>query len=134
MRIALVHDYLTQYGGAERVLDVLKELYPDAPVYTSVVDLAEFLAAVGEVELERRPDCGALTLSFEPHPDPAPLQDLKRLAAAAAGVRSYRLSPHSLSVVVDYDRHRVPPALWHALIEGSDGAARTALETLCSPV
>ncbi|MCB2101572.1 MAG: hypothetical protein KDE22_11920 [Rhodobacterales bacterium] len=64
----------------------------------------------------------------------APLQDLKRLAAAAAGVRSYRLSPHSLSVVVDYDRHRVPPALWHALIEGSDGAARTALETLCSPV
>ena len=42
MRIALVHDYLTQYGGAERVLDVLKELYPDAPVFTSVVDLTEF--------------------------------------------------------------------------------------------
>ncbi|MCC6705417.1 MAG: glycosyltransferase family 4 protein, partial [Thermomicrobiales bacterium] len=41
MRIALVHDYLTQYGGAERVLDVLKELYPDAPVFTSVVDLNE---------------------------------------------------------------------------------------------
>ena len=42
MRIALVHDYLTQYGGAERVLDVLKELYPDAPVFTSVVDLTDF--------------------------------------------------------------------------------------------
>lgn len=41
MRIALVHDYLTQYGGAERVLDVLKELYPEAPVFTSVVDLNE---------------------------------------------------------------------------------------------
>lgn len=36
MRIALVHDYLNQYGGAERVLEVLHELYPDAPVYTSV--------------------------------------------------------------------------------------------------
>jgi glycosyltransferase involved in cell wall biosynthesis len=42
VRIALVHDYLTQYGGAERVLDVLKEIYPDAPVFTSVLDLAEF--------------------------------------------------------------------------------------------
>jgi glycosyltransferase involved in cell wall biosynthesis len=42
VRIALVHDYLTQYGGAERVLDVLKEIYPDAPVFTSVLDLTEF--------------------------------------------------------------------------------------------
>ena len=35
MRVALVHDYLTQYGGAERVLEVLHSMYPDAPVYTS---------------------------------------------------------------------------------------------------
>lgn len=40
MRIALVHDYLNQYGGAERVLEALHELYPDAPVYTSVYDPA----------------------------------------------------------------------------------------------
>jgi glycosyltransferase involved in cell wall biosynthesis len=39
VRVALVHDYLTQYGGAERVLDALHELYPDAPVFTSVLDL-----------------------------------------------------------------------------------------------
>ncbi|HEV2074541.1 MAG TPA: glycosyltransferase [Thermomicrobiales bacterium] len=38
MRVALVHDYLTQYGGAERVLEVLHERYPDAPVYTSLYD------------------------------------------------------------------------------------------------
>lgn len=38
MRIAIVHDYLTQYGGAERVLDEMKILYPDAPVYVSVYD------------------------------------------------------------------------------------------------
>src|SRR5690242_2832646 len=38
MKVALVHDYLTQYGGAERVLEVLHRLYPEAPVYTSVYD------------------------------------------------------------------------------------------------
>jgi glycosyltransferase involved in cell wall biosynthesis len=38
--IALVHDYLTQYGGAERVLETLHDLYPDAPVFTSVTDLS----------------------------------------------------------------------------------------------
>ncbi|HLD01654.1 MAG TPA: glycosyltransferase [Patescibacteria group bacterium] len=36
MKIALVHDYIKEYGGAERVLEALHELYPDAPVYTSV--------------------------------------------------------------------------------------------------
>jgi len=39
VRVALVHDYLTQYGGAERVLDEFKLAFPDAPVFTSVVDL-----------------------------------------------------------------------------------------------
>lgn len=38
MKIALVHDLLTQLGGAERVLEVLHELYPDAPVYTLLYD------------------------------------------------------------------------------------------------
>lgn len=38
MRVAIVHDYLNQYGGAERVLEALHELYPEAPVYTSLYD------------------------------------------------------------------------------------------------
>jgi len=38
MRVAIIHDYLNQYGGAERVLEALHELYPDAPVYTSIYD------------------------------------------------------------------------------------------------
>ncbi|HEU0163839.1 MAG TPA: glycosyltransferase [Thermomicrobiales bacterium] len=36
MRVTLVHDYLTQYGGAERVLEAMHDLYPEAPTYTSV--------------------------------------------------------------------------------------------------
>jgi len=35
MRVALVHDYLKEYGGAERVLWNLHELYPEAPIYTA---------------------------------------------------------------------------------------------------
>ncbi len=33
MKIALVHDYLSQDGGAERVLSALHEIWPDAPVF-----------------------------------------------------------------------------------------------------
>lgn len=40
MRVALVHDYLNQYGGAERVLEALHALFPHAPVYTSIYDPA----------------------------------------------------------------------------------------------
>lgn len=38
MKIALVHDFLKEYGGAERVLETLHEIWPEAPVYTSFVD------------------------------------------------------------------------------------------------
>jgi glycosyltransferase involved in cell wall biosynthesis len=38
MRLAIVHDYLNQYGGAERVLEVLHELFPAAPIFTSMYD------------------------------------------------------------------------------------------------
>jgi glycosyltransferase involved in cell wall biosynthesis len=33
MRIALVHDYLSQDGGAERVLKTLQEIWPEAPIF-----------------------------------------------------------------------------------------------------
>jgi glycosyltransferase involved in cell wall biosynthesis len=35
MKVALVHDYIKEYGGAERVLEVLTEIFPDAPIYTA---------------------------------------------------------------------------------------------------
>lgn len=35
MKIALVHDYLKEFGGAERVLRVLADMYPEAPIYTA---------------------------------------------------------------------------------------------------
>lgn len=36
MRVALVYDRVNKWGGAERVLLALHELFPDAPLYTSV--------------------------------------------------------------------------------------------------
>ncbi|NTW13598.1 MAG: glycosyltransferase family 4 protein [Candidatus Moranbacteria bacterium] len=38
MKIALVHDYLVQYGGAEGVLQAFREVYPEAPIYTLIHD------------------------------------------------------------------------------------------------
>jgi glycosyltransferase involved in cell wall biosynthesis len=38
MKLALVHDYLTEMGGAERVALALTRMFPDAPLYTSVYD------------------------------------------------------------------------------------------------
>ena len=36
MKIALVHDFFTQLGGAERVLDEFLQIYPQAPIFTLV--------------------------------------------------------------------------------------------------
>jgi glycosyltransferase involved in cell wall biosynthesis len=36
MKLAIVHDYLNQMGGAERVLLTLHEIFPQAPIYTSI--------------------------------------------------------------------------------------------------
>ena len=37
-RIALVHDWLTTFGGAERVLALWSELFPEAPIHTLIYD------------------------------------------------------------------------------------------------
>ena len=36
MKVAIVHDWLNQRGGAESVLEALVEMYPQAPIYTSI--------------------------------------------------------------------------------------------------
>lgn len=42
-KTAIVHDYLTQSGGAERVASALHSLFPSSPLYTSVYDAEETL-------------------------------------------------------------------------------------------
>ncbi len=38
MRVAILHDYLNQFGGAERVLQTMLEVFPDADIYTLLYD------------------------------------------------------------------------------------------------
>jgi glycosyltransferase involved in cell wall biosynthesis len=38
MRVAVFHDYLNQFGGAERVLQALFEIFPNADLYTLLYD------------------------------------------------------------------------------------------------
>lgn len=40
MKIAIVHDFLTKIGGAEKVLQTIHEIYPEAPIYTLLYDEA----------------------------------------------------------------------------------------------
>jgi glycosyltransferase involved in cell wall biosynthesis len=38
MKVAIVHDWLTSYGGAETFVELLLRIYPDADIYTLVYD------------------------------------------------------------------------------------------------
>ncbi len=51
MKVALVHDHLMQKGGAERVLEVLQSLWPEAPTFTLLYDKARMADAFGHRDI-----------------------------------------------------------------------------------
>ncbi|HLI89871.1 MAG TPA: glycosyltransferase [Ktedonobacteraceae bacterium] len=51
MKVAIVHDYLNQMGGAERVVLAFHEIFPEAPVYTSIYDPARVDAAFQRMDI-----------------------------------------------------------------------------------
>jgi glycosyltransferase involved in cell wall biosynthesis len=51
MKVALVHDYLNQMGGAERVVMALHEIFPEAPIYTSIYDPQRVDAAFQKMDI-----------------------------------------------------------------------------------
>jgi glycosyltransferase involved in cell wall biosynthesis len=51
MRIAIVHDYLNQAGGAERVVAVLHEMFPQAPIYTTILDRSSLWPALQDADI-----------------------------------------------------------------------------------
>jgi len=63
-RVAIVHDYLNQRGGAEKVVLEISNIWPNAPIYTSLYRPASTFAAFGGRDirtsfLDRLPvDCG----------------------------------------------------------------------------
>jgi glycosyltransferase involved in cell wall biosynthesis len=53
--VALVHDYLTQRGGAERVVLSMAAAFPEAPLHTSLYDPAGTFPAFSEVDVRPLP-------------------------------------------------------------------------------
>ena len=49
MKVALVHDYLTQRGGAERVFELLCRFFPAADIFTSLYDPQETIELEGRL-------------------------------------------------------------------------------------
>ncbi|MBI2590865.1 MAG: glycosyltransferase [Candidatus Blackburnbacteria bacterium] len=43
MKVAIVHDSVGEFGGAERVVLALSKIWPEAPIYTSFVRHGQFL-------------------------------------------------------------------------------------------
>ena len=50
-KVVLIHDYLIQYGGAEKTLEAISELFPEAPIYTSVYKPENFSDAINSKEV-----------------------------------------------------------------------------------
>jgi glycosyltransferase involved in cell wall biosynthesis len=51
VRVAIVHDYLNQAGGAERVVASLHQLYPEAPIYTTILDRETLWPALRDADI-----------------------------------------------------------------------------------
>jgi len=51
MKVALVHDYLMQMGGAENVLEAISEIFPEAPIYTLTYDKKKTGAVFGKKDI-----------------------------------------------------------------------------------
>lgn len=51
MKVALVHDFLNQVGGAEKVLQVFHSLFPRAPVFTIVYDPEETRGEFNDLDI-----------------------------------------------------------------------------------
>ncbi len=51
LKVALIHDFLNQYGGAERVLLALHEIFPEAPIYTMLYDPSKMRGKLKDADI-----------------------------------------------------------------------------------
>ncbi len=121
MRIALVHDYLMQgMRGAERVLAVFHDLYPDAPIYTLLYDPERMGAATEGWDirtsfLQRLPGAKPLHRKlFLLMPPAVERLDLREydlvISASSAWVKNVRPAPSATHICYCYSPARF---LWH---------------------
>ncbi len=51
MKVAIVHDYLNQAGGAERVVGTLHTMFPSAPIFTTILDRASLWDVLRDADI-----------------------------------------------------------------------------------
>lgn len=51
VRVAIAHDYLTQRGGAERVVLAMHRAFPDAPIHTTLYDPSETFPEYADLDV-----------------------------------------------------------------------------------
>ena len=51
VRVAIAHDYLTQRGGAERVVLAMARAFPDAPIYTTLYNPQETFPEFADLDV-----------------------------------------------------------------------------------
>lgn len=51
-RVAIVHEHFTQHGGSESVVEQLRRIWPDAPVYTGLVDHSTLTPHMADAHFE----------------------------------------------------------------------------------
>jgi glycosyltransferase involved in cell wall biosynthesis len=140
MKVALVHDYLNQYGGAERVLEELHAIWPEAPVYTAIYNPSSMpqhyrgwdirTSPLNRVPFANRKHQALLFMlpqAFEGFD----LDDYDLVVSSSSGFAHGVLTrPHTLHVCYC---HSPPRFLWdyhnYARHEGLAGAARMLVES-----
>jgi glycosyltransferase involved in cell wall biosynthesis len=145
MKVALVHDYLNQYGGAERVLEELHAIWPDAPVYTAIHDPRQLpdrfrdwdirASSLNRVPFARRKHQALLFMlpqAFEAFD----LDDYDLVISSSSGFAHGVLTgPQTLHICYC---HSPPRFLWdyhnYARREGLSGAARMLVEHTLPPL
>ena len=61
MKVALVPDYLTEYGGAERTFEVFCKMFPDASVFTLLYDPSKMTKVINGMKIQVSPLAKKLT-------------------------------------------------------------------------
>ncbi|MBD2186212.1 glycosyltransferase [Aerosakkonema funiforme] len=118
MKIALVHDYLTQRGGAERVFELLCKRYPDADIFTSLYDPQRTIdlgdRAVHTTALQKIPKAAKYFRLLAPLYFPAfralDLQDYDLIISSSSSfAKAVKKSPKALHVCFC---HNITRFLW----------------------
>lgn len=114
-------------GRRRRAREPVVELVSSVFSADKIVSLRRLLRVVHHVP-------GRLRVRFVGAGGPAlhvgSLRDFRRFVEDIPGVERLRISPATLSAVVEYDQSALPPGEWDTLINGPEQAARQAFDRL----